>query len=227
MIIKNQLRFHDEKHVNIVESDEFRWIVEVKQRGGVLRLFVTHVEEVISIEGVQSKLSLHPEKSWDIPVTSVEIYCHSSHEEALMVCFKAAEFVIKKRFGIDDLVQLNGYYQQSNQQLLVNFEHISVDMSDNWTVAALVAKSELVGQIVPIEEWCKLFSKEPLEIFELFKDLKLQGFDIRDNHTNPRIEPNHVLVTYAFPTLTTAKVQWEKSLGGMVRSIVDLAISTE
>ena len=77
---------------------------------------------------------------------------------------------------------------------------------------------------LPIGVWCDLISKEPEEVFEIFNKIKLQGFDIRDNHTNQQIEPGNVLVTYSFPTLTTSKVQWEKRLGGML--VADIAMET-
>ena len=173
---------------------------------------------------LKGKITLLPNVSWDVPYSSVEVYCYSEHQESLTSCFKAAELVIRERNRIDDLVQLNGFYQQPNQSVTIDYLHISGNMDESWGVASIFSKTDLIGKIVPIEEWCDLLSKEPGEVFEMFRNIRLQGFDIRDNHTNQQIEPGKVLVTYAFPTLTTSKVQWEKRLGGMLQEEIAMEI---
>lgn len=129
--------------------------------------------------------------------------------------------VIKRRYGIDDLIQLNGYYQQSEGRIII--ENYSLQPTDKsiWSYASNLSSSNLIGKITPLSNWCDVFNLEENETFSLFRKLKSFGYDVRDNKTNQNISPGDVLVTYGFPTLTTSKVQWEKMLGGM---IVDIPI---
>ena len=40
---------------------------------------------------LKGKITLLPNGSWDVPYSSVEVYCYSEHQESLTSCFKAAE----------------------------------------------------------------------------------------------------------------------------------------
>jgi len=230
--VHDQLRFDIAKSVNLPIVDSGEWLLEVVETPQSLCINVAHVSDRDSFEvelddpvvmfdlrrhGI---IKLKPNGSWDLPLESIEISCYSPHEKSIMVGFKMARCIIKQRFGIDDLIQLNGYYQQSQQYLKIEYEFLGPTLDESWHLADAMAKSEYVGEIVQLSKWCELLSKTPEELFDLFSHMKMQGFDIRDNTSNPNIASSHVLVTYPFPSLTTNKVQWEKKLGGMIEPFV-------
>lgn len=173
----------------------------------------------------QAHVVISPRDNWDIPADKVEVIVYKNIQNyrntansdlSLTAGYNVIREVIKRRYGIDDLIQLNGYYQQGEGRIQI--ENYSLQPQDNsiWKYASILSQSNLVGVITGLSSWCNLFNVNEDEAFHLFQKLKSYGFDIRDNSTNQNISPGDVLVTYRFPTLTTSKVQWQKKLGGMI-----------
>lgn len=229
--------------VNAKFHEEGVWCGEIKCRGNAVYIHMFNKEDVHEEETItdldlvsdfnvrrQSHLIISPRDNWDIPVERLEVifyrniqnYRNSVNKElSLTVAYNMLKEVIKRRYGIDDLIQLNGYYQQGEGRIKI--ENYSLQPRDKsiWSYASILSRSNLVGVITGLSSWCDVFKLEENETFSLFRKLKSFGFDVRDNTTNQNISPGDVLVTYRFPTLTTSKVQWEKMLGGM---IVDISI---
>lgn len=212
-----------------------------KKKGHVLDLHMAHSERhgyqgsLTELDEVDAftvrqfaEIRIIPHEGWDIPPSQINVsmyintqflYKFSRFNESLSMAFKAVREVIKMRYRIDDLVQLNGYYQQSNPRIRVEYDMMLQSNQSMWKAATLVAKSDCIGQIVDFSKWCEIFGTSKIMTFNLLRDLKAHGFDVRDHHTNHNIEPGDVLITYPFPTLAKGKVQWEKRLGGMMTDL--------
>jgi DNA (cytosine-5)-methyltransferase 1 len=110
------------------------------------------------------------------------------------------------------LVQLNGYYQYTND-ISFSFVKSSKKLESNfWKVVELILIDPTIGQIKDINHFASGYELRQDEILECFYDLRKIGFEIRNNNTNPEISDNEYLIPYRFPTLTPLSVQLKKSL---------------
>ena len=116
------------------------------------------------------------------------------------------------RDGIDDLVQLNGYYQQPQDNVKTEISLGGESISHSWEVARAIASSELVGKVTDERYWKGELRLESEDLLRTLKKMKLIGYDIRDSATNHQIPKGTYLVCYHFPTLTERSVQSFKPL---------------
>lgn len=111
-----------------------------------------------------------------------------------------------------DLVQLNGYYQYTND-ISFSFTKAEKKLKSNvWKTLELLLIDTTIGQIKNINQFAANFDMRQDEILECFYELRKIGFEIRNCNTNPEILEDEFLIPYRFPTLTPLSVQLKKSL---------------
>jgi len=110
-----------------------------------------------------------------------------------------------------DLVQLNGYYQYSSN-LIYNIEFFHNPIEEIWNLIEDIFNDPQIGQIHSINNFASKYNLEPSRLINLFKQLRLLGYEIRNHNTNPEISINDYLVPYKFPTLTPLSVQLKRNL---------------
>lgn len=235
--LNSSIRMELENEINGKFHHEGVWCAEIVEENNQLHIHLLnkkditeeinllHIDEVSSFHIRKSAfIEILPKDTWDIPIDKVELIIYKNIQNyrntfdnniSLTVGNNIIREVIKQRYGIDDLIQLDGFYGQGNGKLLVEYYDFQLHGDSIWRYASILSKSNLVGVITDFSNWCNTFNVKEDEGLHLFQKLKYHGFDIRDNSTNENISPGDVLVTYSFPTLTTTKVQWGKKLGGM------------
>ncbi len=152
-------------------------------------------------------------EKWQIPYEMVTITSTSSKVWSFITAWKALEFIIKNNKIMDDLVQLNGYYQYNPK---VDFDLTFIDDTltneFEWKLLNNVIKSKPIRKIISYDEMAALLSIDILLIMKAANILKSLGYEIRNHNTNPQIDEGYILLPYLFPTLTNLSVQLRKTL---------------
>lgn len=147
-----------------------------------------------------------------LSVNEVHLISNSSTQTDYTVLWKVFEQVLAENHIKADLVQLNGYYQYTND---IAFSFIksnnSLD-SSFWKMIELILIDPTIGQIRHINHFASGYELRQDEVLECFYELRKIGFEIRNNNTNPEIGEEEYLIPYRFPTLTPLSVQLKKSL---------------
>lgn len=145
-------------------------------------------------------------------VNEVQLISASNIQTDYTILWKVFEQVLAENHIKADLVQLNGYYQYTND-ILFSFIKSDKKLKTNfWKVIELILLDPTIGQIKDISHFAESYELRQDEILECFYDLRKIGFEIRNNNTNPEIAENEYLIPYRFPTLTPLSVQLKKSL---------------
>lgn len=228
------LRMDLENEINAKFHPKGNWVANISEDENTLKIEISQINEKTDTSGhlkssrpnnqITRRIRITPINEWDIAVDQILVSISPSldpsdspqlPDESLPVTFNFIREVVKRRFGIDDLIQLNGYYQQGIGKLSIEIDPLESNNDSIWSAVEEVIKSENLGRITKLSEWSKSFGTNDDDGFEILKKLKRLGYDIRDNSTNQNISRGSILVTYAFPTLNTSKVQWDKKLGGV------------
>ncbi|WP_167881671.1 DNA cytosine methyltransferase [Leptospira wolffii] len=173
--------------------------------------------KLIDREKVQVKytISIKPSnnETWRLPYDIVTIESSSPDIWSYVVAWKSFEYIIKNNGIMDDLVQLNGYYQYSPK---IDFDLRIKDKKmlnmQEWQVLLKVIESKPVRKIISYKEMANFLSVKTGNIVEIANFLKSIGYEIRNHNTNPQIPRDHILLPYSFPTLTNLSVQLRKAL---------------
>lgn len=145
-------------------------------------------------------------------VNEVHLISSSKIQTDYTILWKVFEQALAENHIKADLVQLNGYYQYTND-ISFSFVKSSKKLESNfWKVVELILIDPTIGQIKDINHFASGYELRQDEILECFYDLRKIGFEIRNNNTNPEISDNEYLIPYRFPTLTPLSVQLKKSL---------------
>jgi DNA (cytosine-5)-methyltransferase 1 len=175
---------------------------------GILRLATT-----VGSDSVESGFELHisptAETSWALPFEGIQISGDAVSRECFTGGLKVFERWMREILGVEDLIQLNGYYQNKST-IAVHFASDSDSVFAS-AYSALVS-GRLVGEIHPSPLFTSLVSRSGASIDEAMDVFRTFGFEIRNSKTNPQIPPDHYLVPYLFPTLNGRSVQRKKSL---------------
>ena len=148
------------------------------------------------------------EGKWALDVEQVELRVFSKEKLAYTVAWKAFEKELIDNSIKADLVQLNGYYQATPK--LSCLACFSPECKYEKVLKA-VAEGENVGTIISEQCLAENWNIDLDEVIFAAEFLKSIGYEIRNNSTNPQIEPGCWLIPYAFPTLTHLSVQlWKK-----------------
>ena len=196
-------------------SDNFKYIeakkanadfhIDVKW-GEALEIAVTEIsrtnEQEIEIVAKPSG------DKWTVGVSHVILRVRSKKPLAFTAAWKAFERELINNSIKADLVQLNGYYQNTP-----NFG-CSTIISNEYKyeqVLKSVLEGENVAQIVDTSTLSNSWGVDSSQVMDVAEYLKSVGYEIRNNSTNPQIEEGCWLIPYAFPTLTYLSVQlWKK-----------------
>jgi DNA (cytosine-5)-methyltransferase 1 len=120
---------------------------------------------------------------------------------------------LKNNLIKDDLVQLFGYYQYTNRNsILMEIENKGLNKKRFWTFVKNLSNGLIVGQTLHFERYLDQFNLQKAEFYEILKEIKILGYDVRNHNTNSQIQPNYYLIPYAFPTINAKSVQRFKSL---------------
>ncbi len=163
--------------------------------------------------GLTIEVATLAQNRWNIPLEKAIL---TGQAESIMIftaLWKAFEKALRKGFGIDDLVQLSGYYQYSPKLRA----SLSLNLRDEKATPELKAlKAVVSGQCVasqmPVEQAAQIFDVAASDMPRILQFLKNLGYEVRNHNTNAQISEGECLIPYAFPTLTPKSVQLRKKL---------------
>lgn len=145
-------------------------------------------------------------------VNSVYLISNSNVVSDYTVLWKVFEQALAKNQIKADLVQLNGYYQYTNDISYSMTKQGNKLKGDVWKVIEMILIDPTIGQIQNINRLVEAYEIEKNELINCFYELRKIGFEIRNSNTNSEIEDDNFLIPYKFPTLTPLSVQLKKSL---------------
>lgn len=147
-----------------------------------------------------------------LSVNEIHLISNSNILTDYTILWKIFEQVLAENNVKADLIQLNGYYQYSNE-ISFSFTKANKELKSNvWKMLELILIDSTIGQIKNINEFASNYEMREDEILECFYELRKIGFEIRNSNTNPEISEDEFLIPYKFPTLTPLSVQLKKSL---------------
>lgn len=147
-----------------------------------------------------------------LSVNEVHLISNSDILTDYTILWKVFEQALAENHVKADLVQLNGYYQYTND-ISFSFTKAEKKLKSNvWKTLELLLIDTTIGQIKNINQFAANFDMRQDEILECFYELRKIGFEIRNSNTNPEISEDEFLIPYRFPTLTPLSVQLKKSL---------------
>lgn len=147
-----------------------------------------------------------------LSVNEVHLISNSDVLHDYTILWKVFEQALAENHIKADLVQLNGYYQYTND---ISFSFTKAEKELNskvWKALELILIDPTIGQIKKINQFANSYEMKQDEIIDCFYELRKIGFEIRNSNTNPEISTNEFLIPYRFPTLTPLSVQLKKSL---------------
>lgn len=141
-------------------------------------------------------------------VGSIVMESFSSNPLSITAIWKYLESLVKIHFHKDDLVQLFGYYQYSNNySIILECKASSLRSDPLWTVLSEISQSSFVGRITHINDIVDVYGIDEHSLISQLRKLKSLGFEIRNHNTNKQIKMNHVLIPYSFPSLNERSLQ--------------------
>lgn len=154
-------------------------------------------------------LKANDQKSWVVPFDTIVLKGHGNSLLGLTALWKALESLLASLYGIDDLVQLSGYYQYTPK---VCAALSSKHKTSKWEAIKNVVSYTGVGVQTSIPQLADLWSIPISEISNILLDLRLAGYEVRNHRTNDQIPEGEILIPYFFPSLNPRSLQRFKSL---------------
>lgn len=176
--------------------------------GNILSLRVEGSENT-GPESYNLKLRKLPDVPWPLPFESVEFISNSLRRETFTGPLKVFENWMRRVFGIEDLVQLNGYYQNKS---ILEVEFTSKPDSQFAFAYSQLINGLLAGKILPSSRFEELLFENGDTVDKVMDTFRDFGFEVRNSNTNPQIPEGHYLVPYLFPTINFRSMQRKKSL---------------
>ena len=201
-----------------VLSDNFEISPELDLLSNKISIVSSEKDQVVTIEvsdqsetGQSFELSITKKdhSKWALPFSQLIIVGPNLNKDTFTGSLKVFEKWARDCFGIEDLIQLNGYYQ--NESSL----HFSISSSGNEEFVSLVSlliSTNSFGKILDSEVLSKTLGISETKLFEFMVLLRSWGYEIRNNVTNPQIPVNSYLIPYIFPTLNSRSTQLRKDL---------------
>lgn len=147
-----------------------------------------------------------------LSVNEVHLISNSDILTDYTILWKVFDQTLAENHVKADLVQLNGYYQYTNDMLFSFIKADSGLKSIAWKMLELILIDPTIGQIKNINQFVTNYGIRRDEVIECFYELRKIGFEIRNCNTNPEISEDDFLIPYRFPTLTPLSVQLNRSL---------------
>jgi DNA (cytosine-5)-methyltransferase 1 len=132
--------------------------------------------------------------------------------ECFTASWKALENALREAFRIDDLVQLNGYYQYRPKVCATLRFKGNAQVTEQWKLLMLVVSGIGVARQLSLSDIARRWEVEEAVALKHLHFLRAIGYEVRNNKTNPQITPGDFLVPYVFPTLSSRSVQLRKHL---------------
>jgi DNA (cytosine-5)-methyltransferase 1 len=154
------------------------------------------------------------EAEWGIPARSVRLRGQRLDGKLFTAAWRRLEEAMQAETGIDDLVQLNGYYQYAPRLRAGMSVAPEAEPGLFWQLVGAVVEGRGVGVTAPLKELSGSWGLGATsgELKAAMLRLRRIGYEIRSHNTNPQIPRGSYLVPYAFPTLTHQSVQLRKRL---------------
>jgi DNA (cytosine-5)-methyltransferase 1 len=157
-------------------------------------------------------IKLYPNKNgWNIPIDSVKI--ESSYQELkdVTAAWKYFEFLVRKLYRVDDLVQLNGYYQYDSK-LRAEIIEFTPDNLGMMKILSSICDGHGVAYQTNLNDLAHSWSISKNDALLALHALKNIGFEVRNRSTNNQMAEDEYLIPYRFPTLNPRSVQLFKNL---------------
>lgn len=159
------------------------------------------------------EITTFAQNSWNIPLEKAILTGQAESIMLFTALWKAFEKALRKGFGIDDLVQLSGYYQYSPKVCA----SLSLNQRNEGNMPELKALKAIVSGLcvaaqMPVEQAAQIFDVAASDMPRILQFLKNLGYEVRNHNTNTQIPKGECLIPYAFPTLTPKSVQLRKKL---------------
>lgn len=147
----------------------------------------------------------------ELAVPFKEITIKSNGNSVKHMCFlwKVLEQYLFNEYKIDDLVQFSGYYQYT-PKIIASLEHS--DSNTTLEIASKIISGMCINNQMHIEDMSKFYGVDNAVLIDIFKELKLYGYEIRNHNTNPQINVDEYLVPYIFPSMNDRSLQRFKDL---------------
>lgn len=176
-----------------------KWIFELSRNGNEKELFRVELKRTKNIPLFLS-------------IGEVHLISSSKILSDYTILWKIFEQALAENHVKADLVQLNGYYQYTND-ISYSFIRLNKFPKDNvWKMIELILADPTIGQIKNVNKFAASYELAKDELIESLHELRKIGFEIRNSNTNSEILEDEYLIPYKFPTLTPLSVQLKRSL---------------
>lgn len=201
-----------------VLTDNFEISSEVDLISNKISIVSSEKEEVLLLEvsdqsaiGKKFELSITKKENakWALPFSQLVIVGQNLNKDTFTGTLKVFEKWARDCFGIEDLIQLSGYYQ--NESSLI-FSISSNEKDEFVSLVSLLISTNSIGKILDSESLSKSLGLSKQQLFDFMVLLRSWGYEIRNSVTNPQIPENCYLIPYIFPTLNSRSTQLRKEL---------------
>lgn len=161
-------------------------------------------------ERVKYEYSVSPRK-WSQSHSHIKLITMQSfslNPLSITAIWKYLENLVKVHFHKDDLVQLLGYYQYSNNySIILNYKDDALKSGAFWSVLSNISQGHIVGNPASIKDVSFAYKVDDETLVFQLRKLKTLGFEIRSHNTNKQIKNDHILIPYSFPSLNERSLQ--------------------
>lgn len=208
-------------------TDKFELLTEPRKGGLPVQLAYAESQRSISIEGsllegacardagFRFRIEIAPRMNgqWVIPLDRATLLGEGSSIRLATALWKAFERLAAARYGIDDLVQLSGYYQYTPQMVSsLEIESEGEPLPVEWIILNHVLAGNGIAKQLDLADLAELWGVSKNKVLPVLRVLRDAGYEVRSHNTNPQIAVGEFLIPYAFPTLTPRSVQLRKKI---------------
>ena len=137
----------------------------------------------------------------------------TNNPKSLTAIWKYLEQFLNKNNLKDDLVQLFGYYQNTNRNFIsMEIENEKLNENKFWLVIKSLTNGLNIGRTLHFERFIDEYNVSKKQLIKILRDIKTLGYDVINQNTNSQINSDHYLIPYAFPSLNEKSVQRFKIL---------------
>ena len=168
-------------------------------------------------EGFSYTIAIAPAQNidWHLPIDNAVLRGVGDEGFLFTALWKALEERIALLSGVDDLVQLSGYYQYSPKveaRMEVEGGSREADIPMVWRILCQVVGGAGVAVQLSEASFAERWQVAEADVLPALHALRTWGYEVRSRSTNPQITVGEYLIPYAFPTLTPRSVQRRKKL---------------